>query len=141
MTQCIPVLVGFNLISETFDEVKFPHGLIDDFFKNGIPKRDHMLEVTEVMGALCLILINEINSDIWWRNNETMEWTRIARIHSSSLQVISLRPIYMYGKSILCELNSRKVIWYNLETNQISFVEGIREVNELQICIEALTNV
>jgi hypothetical protein len=65
MTKYVPVLLGFNLINETFNEVKIPDGLIEEFFKNGVPKQAYMMEVTELMGCLSLILIDGINTDTW----------------------------------------------------------------------------
>ncbi|KEH36954.1 putative F-box domain, galactose oxidase/kelch, beta-propeller, F-box associated interaction [Medicago truncatula] len=134
-------IVAFNLTLETFNVVPFPAEI----------EGEEVTIAVAVLGeCLCMTVNYETTKiDVWVMKQygSRDSWCKLFTLVKSRFTLKSLRPlcysrdgskVLLDGTQVLLEVNHRKLFWYDLKSEQISYVEGIPNLDEAMICVESL---
>jgi len=141
------LIVAFNLTLEIFNEVPLPDEIGEEV--NGESFDVHVAVLGE---CLCITVDYKTKIDVWVMKEYGCRdsWCKLFTMAELcfDLPLKLLRPIcYSSDGSkvllervhVLLEVQHRKLFWYDLKSEQISYVEGIpRNMNETMFCVGSL---
>jgi hypothetical protein len=133
------LIVAFNLTLEIFNEVPFPDEI-------GVASKGRFkITVADLGGCLCLIVNYKTTKiDVWVMKEYGCRdsWCKLFTLVKSCfvLPLKSLIPLGYSsdGKKVLLEVNHNMLVWYDLKSQQVSYVEGIPDFDEAVICVGSL---
>jgi len=132
------LIVAFNLTLEIFNEVPFPGEI-------GVASKGRFeINVANLGGCLCLIANHHTKIDVWVMKEYGCRdsWCKLFTLMKLCfvLPLKSLSPLGYSsdGKKVLLEVNHKKLVWYDLKSHQVSYVEGIPNFNEAIVCVGSL---
>ena len=141
------LILAFNLTLETFNEAPLPHELGEEVNGNKFEIR-----VAVLGGCLCMTVDYKTTKvDIWVMKEygSRDSWCKLFTLVKSSLDLPleSLRPlcyssygskVLLEGDHVLLEVQHWKLFWYDLKSEQISYVEGISNLDDAMLCVGSL---
>ncbi|XP_013463137.2 F-box protein CPR1 [Medicago truncatula] len=136
------LIVAFNLTLEVFKEVPLPAVIRGEEVNNN---QSFDLEVAVLGGCLSMIVNYQTTKiDVWVMKEygSRDSWCKIFTLVKSrfTLRLKSLRPLGYSsdGSKVLLEIDCKKLVWYDLKSEQVIYVEGIPNLDEAMICVESL---
>jgi len=135
------LIVAFNLTLEVFNEVPFPDEIGGEEVTNSA---SFGIDVAVLGGCLCLIVNHHTKIDVWVMKEYGCRdsWFKVFTLMGScfSLPLKSLSPLGYSSdsKKVLLEVNHKKLVWYDLKSEKVSYVEGIPNFDEAMICVGSL---
>ncbi|KEH37096.1 F-box protein CPR1 [Medicago truncatula] len=136
------LIFAFNLTLEVFNEVPFPDEIRGE---EVICNRSFEINVADLGGCLCLIVNYQTTKiDVWVMKEYGCKdsWCKLFTLMGSCfvLPVISLIPLGYSsdGKKLLFEVNHKKLVWYDLKSEEVNYIEGIPNFDEAMICVGSL---
>ncbi|KEH37093.1 F-box protein interaction domain protein [Medicago truncatula] len=136
------LIVAFNLTLEVFNEVPFPHEIGGG--EEVTNSASFEIDVAVLGGCLCLTVNHHTKIDIWVMKEYGCRdsWCKLFTLMESCfvLPLKSLSPLGYSsdGKKVLLDLNHKKLVWYDLKSEQFSYVDGIPKFDEAMICVGSL---
>jgi F-box interacting protein len=144
-----PLIVAFDLTLEIFNEVPLPAEIGgEEVNSNG----SFQMTVAVLGGCLCMIMNYETTKiDVWVMKQygSRDSWCKLFTLVNSCFtsHFKSSRPlgyssdgskVLFEGLEVLLEVRHRKLFWYDLKSEQVSYVEGIPNWSTAMICVESL---
>jgi len=136
------IILAFNLTLEVFNEVPFPDEIGGE---EVICNRSFEISVADLGGFLCMIVNYQTTKiDVWVMKEYGCKDSccKLFTLVESCfvLPVISLSPLGYSsdGKKVLLKVNHKKLVWYDLKSEKVSYVEGIPNFDEAVICVGSL---
>jgi len=143
------LIVAFNLTLEIFNEVPLP----DEISEEEVNGNDSVeIDVAALGGCLCMTVNYETTKiDVWVmkeygsRDSWCKLFTLVKSCFTSYLN--SSRPlgyssdgskVLLEGTEVLLEVHYKKLFWYDLESEQVSYVEGIPDFHGAKVCVGSL---
>lgn len=135
-------IIAFNLATDEFSPLPQPH--------YGDSDKDFMLDVGALEGCLCVICnYSEVRVDVWIMKEYGVKesWTKLFSVEPSrTVSSLSyLKPLTYLGddtgdEKILLEVNSNKIVWYDMKTKKLKRVkiDGCPNSYGADICVESL---
>jgi len=135
------LIVAFDLSLEIFNEVPLPAEIDQEVNCN----ESFKIDVADLGGRLCLTVKYETTKiDVWVMKEygSSDSWCKLFTLDQSSFtfSLKSLRPLCYSsdGSKVLLEEHYEKLFWYDLKSEQVSYVEGIPSFDGAMICVESL---
>jgi len=133
------LIAAFNLSLETFNEVPLPNEICSN--------ESFRFSVAVLGGFLCLTVNYETTKvDVWVMKEygSRDSWCKLFTLVKSCLDLPLdfLRPLGYSsdGCKVLLEIDCKKLFWYDLKSEQVSYVEGISNLDEAMICVGSLVS-
>jgi len=142
------LIVAFNLSLEIFNEVPLPNEIDQEVNCN----ESFEIDVADLGGCLCLTVKYETTGiDVWVMKKYGCRdsWCKLFTLFQSRFTFClkSLRPlgyssdeskVLLEGTVVLLEEHYDQLFWYDLRSEQVSYVEGIPNFDGAMICVESL---
>ncbi|WJX27259.1 hypothetical protein P8452_16100 [Trifolium repens] len=142
------LIVAFDLTLEIFNEVDLPEiEVVNSNTNNEINAENASFEIDVAVlgGCLCMIVnYRATKVDIWLMKEYGCRdsWFKLLTLVESCLilPLKSLRPLCYSsdGKMVLLEVDRKKLFWYDFKSGQVSYVQGIPNLNEAMVCGSSL---
>jgi F-box interacting protein len=141
-------IVAFNLTLETFNVVPLPAEIEGEEINSN--NESSTIAVAVLGECLCMTVNYQTTKiDVWVMKEygSRDSWCKLFTLDKSLFTLKSLRPlcysrdgskVLLDGTQVLLEVNHRKLFWYDLKSEQVSYVEGIPNLDEAMICVESL---
>jgi hypothetical protein len=140
------LIVAFNLTLDIFNEVPLPTEIGGKKVKVN-RSLSFQIAVADLGGCLCLIMNyhNQTTKIGVWVMKEygcRDSWCKLFTLMESCfvLPLRFLNPLGYSsdGKKVLLEVNHNMLVWYDLKSQQVSYVEGFPNFDEAMICVGSL---
>jgi hypothetical protein len=136
-------IFSFNLSLEIFNEFPLPTEIDQVINCN----ESFEIDVADLEGCLCLTAKYENTKfDVWVMKEygSSDSWCKLFTLVESSFtfSLKSLRPLCYSsdGSKVLLEEHYEQLFWYDLKSEQVSYVEGIPNFDGAMICVESLVS-
>jgi len=131
------LIVAFDLTLEIFNVVPLPD--VDN------SNQSFDIDVDVLGGCLCMTVNYETTKiDVWVMKEygSRDSWCKLFTMVKScfDLPLKSLRPVGYSsdGKKVLLRVDAEKLFWYDLKSEQVSYVEGIPDFHGVMFCVGSL---
>ncbi|AES64642.2 putative F-box domain-containing protein [Medicago truncatula] len=129
------LIAAFNLSLEIFNEVPLPDEIIsNESFK---------ISIAVLGGCLCLpVNYQTTKIDVWVMKEYGCRdsWCKHFTLVKSCLDFLRPLGYCSDGSKVLLEIDCKKLFWYDLKSEQISYVEGIPNLDDTMICVGSLVS-
>jgi len=135
------LIVAFNLSLEIFNEVPLPAEVGGE----EVSCKSFEIRVAVLGGCLCMIVNYETTKiDVWvmkeygCRDSWCKLFTLVKSCFNSSLKWLMPLGYSSDGKKVLSKVEGGKLFWYDLKSEQVSYIEGIPNLDNAMICVGSL---
>lgn len=133
------LIVAFNLTLEIFNQVPLPAE---------IGQKNFEISVSGLGGCLCMVVDYQTSDvDVWvmkeYRSRDSWckLFTLVKSCFTSSLKSLGVLGCSSDGRKVLLQgINDLKLFWYDLKSEQITYVEGIPNFDEAMFYVGSLVS-